>query len=156
MAEFELYDALASTAESFILSCRPLDPGSNKLNRDSILQYFAPDFQVGWAHDHFITTVPPLQGSKNGTEWLDFMAASTSRLETWDIQISSTIVDVRQRKVMVRAKFFMTVEKFDPVCDDVVVVMGMDQEGKKLVECLEFPDPIAMQEIARRLALSSQ
>lgn len=154
MADSTIYETLASTAKSFVHSCRPAESGTNKVRRDLILSHCGPNFRMDWGHRHFISTFPPLQNRKTADEWQDHMTGMAVKMETWEIEITDTIVDVEKKKVVVRGDFRMKVEGYDPVCNDIVFIMRMDEDGEKLVECTEFIDPVAGQELGSRMAKS--
>lgn len=66
------------------------------------------------------------------------------------------VVDVEKRKVVVRGDFGMVVKGSgagagEGVLNDILFVMGMDERGGKVVECMEFVDPVAAGEIKKRM-----
>ncbi|KAK4507825.1 hypothetical protein PRZ48_001560 [Zasmidium cellare] len=98
---------------------------------------------MSWGHNHFISTFPPLQTPLTGPEWQEHMLGMCSNLRTWDIQITDITVDEGRRKV---------VGFEDAVVIDLVLIMRLSGDGGKLEGCTEFIDPIAAQELGRRVA----
>lgn len=75
-------------------------------------------------------------------------------LRTWWIEVTGICVDVGQRCAVVRGDFSMVAKggKEEPVVNDVVMWVGMDKRGEKVVRAVEFVDPVASAELKGRIA----
>lgn len=151
MAEKALYDKLSATAKSYIFSCLPVTPGSNDPDPEAILNNLAPTFRLSWGHTFFVATKPHLQGEKTGEGFVLHLLLMAKALETWSIDITNICVDVDTRSVVIRGDYHMVPRHGEEVLNDVVFWMSMDQSGEKIVKCVEFVDPVASMELAKRM-----
>ncbi|KXT02551.1 hypothetical protein AC578_10661 [Pseudocercospora eumusae] len=153
----QLYNKLQTTAMNYMQSIRPTLAGSNNPNVEAILSNFDPNFLMDWGHKRFVSTTSTLQDQITGQEFVTHMSKMAQGLETWSIEVQQTIVDTKQRKVMVRGDFFMIPKGSGPVSErtvlnDIIFVFAMDENGEKLVSATEFIDPVASAEIGRLMA----
>lgn len=77
------------------------------------------------------------------------------KLETWQIEPTSTCVDVEKHTAVVRADFSMKVRSAEAVINDIVFWISMDESGEKVTQAIEFVDPVASAEIAERMKMST-
>ncbi|KAI7228754.1 hypothetical protein KC343_g8006 [Hortaea werneckii] len=151
MSQDTLYSKLTQTAKHFVLATSPKVPGTNEPDPQRFMAYLAPDFKMSWGHKFFVTTKPPLQGSVDGEAFCKHQAGMAKNLTTWSIEPTSICVDVSKRTAVVRADFFMVVPARDAVLNDIVFWITMDETGEKVVEAIEFVDPIASVELGQRM-----
>ena len=151
MAEKELYSKLSATATSYIFSCLPKTPGSNDPAPRAILTNLAPTLRLRWGHTFFVATKPHLQGEKTGDGFISHLLLMAKALETWSIDITNICVDVDTRSVVVRGDYHMVPRNGEEVLNDIVFWMFMDESGERMVKCIEFVDPVASTELARRM-----
>ncbi|EME49841.1 hypothetical protein DOTSEDRAFT_164593 [Dothistroma septosporum NZE10] len=149
MADSDLYNTLETTAMRFITSLSPATRSGNEPNRTGILSNLATNFQSDFGHKVFVSSKPHLQGQKSGQDFVNRMSFMAPKLETWRIDITDVMVDSRRQRAMVRGDFHMTVKGGQTVVNDLVFLVGMDEEGRKVVKVTEFVDAEAAGEIAR-------
>ncbi|CAK4032823.1 Hypothetical predicted protein [Lecanosticta acicola] len=137
------YDKLASTATNFITACAPKSPNSNTPDAEAILGILAPDARLQWGHKTFIASSPWLQGHRTPQEFVQHMSGMASKLGTWKPSVTNTIVDVRKRRVMLRADFHMTAQNGTTVLNDIIFIIDVDESLEKIVTVTEFIDPKA-------------
>ena len=149
MADLNLYDTLGTTARKFINSLSPSTPGSNDPGSAAILSNLAPNFHSDFGHSFFVSTRPHLQGQKSGNDFVERMKFMAPKLQTWRIEITDVMVDPRKKRATVRGDFHMTVTAGETVVNDLVFLLGMNEEGTKVASVTEFVDAEATGEIAR-------
>lgn len=128
-----------------------MTPGSNDPDPEAILANLAPTFRLSWGHTFFVATQPHLQGEKTGDAFVSHLLLKAKALETWSIDITNICVDVDTRNVVVRGDYHMVPRNGEQVLNDIVFWMVMDESGEKLVRCIEFVDPVASTELAKRM-----
>ncbi|KAK5117710.1 hypothetical protein LTR62_005134 [Meristemomyces frigidus] len=138
-----LYNQLATTATNFILATSPTTPGTNHHDGTAFLSLCSPNFTHTWGHSHFVTTNPGVQGEIDGQGFLDRMNKLSSRMETWTIKPTETLVDVKKRQVVIRADFAIVIPGYEPVVNDIVWFVTVDESGEMVVGSREFIDPVA-------------
>ncbi|EMC93444.1 hypothetical protein BAUCODRAFT_240547 [Baudoinia panamericana UAMH 10762] len=154
MTDVKLYDKFADTATSFVLATSPKEAGTNKPDPERFLSLCAPNFSQSWGHRFFIAHKPGLQGSVDAQAFLDHQAKMSAKLRTWKIDITDVIVDVRKHCAMVRGSFNMFAKGHDePVVNDIVYKVTMDETGDKVTAAIEFIDAAATNELASQLGI---
>lgn len=153
MSDLDLYDTLETTAKRFTTSLSPSTPSSNDPNATGILSNLSPDFHSDFGHSFFVSTRPHLQGQKSGEDFVNRMKFMAPKLETWRIEITDVMVDSRKKRAMVRGDFHMMVKGGRTVVNDLVFLLGMDEDGTKVASVTEFVDAEATAEIARLMML---
>lgn len=151
MGEDGNYDKLLSTAKEFVLSTSPKKPKTNEPDPERFLACLAPSFRMSFGHKFFVSTKPPMQGDMDGEGFTKHQGAMTSSLQTWEIIPTSTCVDIKQRTVVLRADFFMVAPHQEPLLNDIVFWITMDESCEKVVDAKEFIDPVASAELAERM-----
>ena len=146
-----MYDKLAKTAKDALLACLPKTKGSNDPDSDAILANLAPDFYMDFGHQFFVSTLPPLQGRKDGPGFVSHMSGMAKSLQTWSINITNQAVDVEKRTVVFRTDFHMVPKGGEEVLNEIIFWLEMDGSGKKVVHYTEFVDPVASAELAKRM-----
>lgn len=156
MTDSSLYDRLLETAKGFVLATSPKVAGTNEPDPERFLSYVTPDFKQSWGHKHFVSTKPGLQGHVDGQGFLDHQGPMAKKMHTWAVTPTDIAVDVEKRKAVVRADFHMTAKKGEePVLNDIVYWVTMDESGKKVVDAMEFIDPAASAELIQKMSASS-
>ncbi|KAI6899822.1 hypothetical protein KC318_g9510 [Hortaea werneckii] len=151
MSQEKLYNKLTQTAKDFVLATSPRVPGTNEPDPERFMACLAPTFKMSWGHKFFVTTKPPLQGFMDGESFCKHQASMAKNLKTWSIEPTSICVDVVKRTAVVRADFSMLVAAHSSVLNDIVFWITMDEAGGKVVEAIEFVDPVASGELGRRM-----
>ena len=151
----EIYNKLARTAQYFVMATSPRLPGSNVPDPERFLACLAADFQMSWGHSFFVSTKPPLQGTVDGEGFCQHQGGMAKKLETWQIEPTSTCVDVEKHTAVVRADFSMKVRSAEAVINDIVFWISMYESGEKVTQAIEFVDPVASAEIAERMKMST-
>ncbi|KAI6833023.1 hypothetical protein KC367_g6038 [Hortaea werneckii] len=151
MSQETLYKKLTQTAKDFVLATSPKAAGTNEPEPERFMARLAPTFKMSWGHKFFVTTMPPLQGFVDGDAFCKHQAGMAKNLKTWSIEPTSICVDVSKRTAVVRADFFMVVPARDAVLNDIVFWITMDEAGEKVVEAIEFVDPVASAELGQRM-----
>ena len=151
MASKPTYDQLAKTARNALLACHPKTKGSNEPNPEAILAHLAPDFYMDFGHKFFVSTLPQLQGQKDGPGFVAHLSGMAGSLQTWSIDIISTAVDVETRTVVFRTEFHMVPKGGNKVLNEILFWMEINETGEKVARYTEFVDPVASMELARRM-----
>ena len=147
----QLYDKLEETAKAHLLSLRPQEAGSNKLDREAFELHIVSSWRVNWGHDYFVSTKPPMQGDKSADEFSTHMSMMCALLRTWTIDIKDVCVDARRRSAILRANMLMSPTNGDSVVNDILFWIYMDETGDKVVRTTEYVDGVASEELARRM-----
>jgi hypothetical protein len=151
MASKPTYDQLAATAKNALLACQPKTKGSNDPNPEAILAHLASDFYMDFGHKFFVSTLPQLQGKKDGPEFIAHLSGMASSLQTWSIDIVATAVDVENRTVVFRTEFHMVPKVGEGVLNEILFWIHIDEKGEKVARYTEFVDPVASLELAKRM-----
>lgn len=159
MAPSEFYQTVEKTATSFILATGPKNPSTNDLDLDLIRSYLDTEsFKASWGHSYFVGTKEGLQGQKSADEFLHHLETMSPHLGTWRIDIQSTVVDTEKCEVFVRVDFHMAAKGYKAedgpdgaVVNDILFWVGLTKDGKKVTSVVEFVDPVASQELAKRM-----
>ena len=150
------YDQLANTAQDALLACLPKTKGSNDPDPEAILSHLAPDFYMDFGHKFFVSTLPQLQGKKDGPGFVAHLSGMATSLQTWSIDIISTAVDVENRAVVFRTEFTMVPQSGEGVLNEILFWMLLDETGEKVARYTEFVDPVASVELARRMKAGAE
>lgn len=156
MAGKPTYDQLANTAREALLACHPKTKGSNDPSPDGILARLAPGFYMDFGHKFFVSTLPQLQGKKDGPGFVDHLSSMATSLQTWSIDIINTAVDVERRTVVFRTEFHMVPKGGEEVLNEILFWITMDESGDKVVHYTEFVDPVASMELAKRMKAGAE
>ena len=152
MADTEgLAARLARTIDNHMKAILPQTPGTNIVDGPAILANLAPDYKHDFGHNYFVSTMPHLQGQKDGQGFVNHMAGMAPMLETWDIKVTERCIDAERRSAVVRADFHMTPKGGEMVLNDILFWMGMDESGERLTRVTEFVDPVASKELGVRM-----
>ncbi|KAK0256423.1 hypothetical protein LTS09_008538 [Friedmanniomyces endolithicus] len=143
MADPSLYTKLTSTAKNFVLALSPKEPGSNQSDDERFLSHIAPNYTHSWGHKFFVGTSPGMQGSVDGPEFLSRMNRLAGKMQTWNIEITETCVDVEKKSAVLKADFYMAIAGHEPVLNEIVWWLKMDGSGEKVVDSCEYIDPVA-------------
>ncbi|KAF2188646.1 hypothetical protein K469DRAFT_565198 [Zopfia rhizophila CBS 207.26] len=140
-----VYETLHATALEFIRS-QDQDPTSaSRINTDRLRAICSRnDFQHSWGHHYFTTTNPTLSNTHDVDGFIAHLNSMLPRLESWDTKISSIIIDEVEKMAVVRVSYFMLVRGAnEPVENDLVWFLTMDEEGRKVIRSIEFIDAAA-------------
>lgn len=156
MADNKLYDALLSTATSFLACMRSQTSGSNDMDPDTLREFMHHDSQSGFGHKYFTAPSPYLSAFKGRDEFIENLRGMSSGFKTWTLDIVDTNVDVRRKTVIARVELNMSPNHGEPVLNDVVFWLTMDKSGEKVVKSIEFLDAAATNELMSRRSSSVQ
>ena len=151
MADSQLYDKLTSTAKNFVLGLSPKTAGTNEPDPDRLLSYAAPDLRISFGHKYFVSKSPGMQGHVAAEAFLTRMGKMAGGMQTWEIVVTDTCVDVGKKSAVLRADFNMTIPGHQPVNNDILWWLRMDDGGAKVVEACEYIDPVASEEIMNQM-----
>jgi len=128
---------------------------SNEPDPERFYANLAPDFRFSWGHNFFVSKTPFLQHPVDGEGFVKHQSAIAPSLATWWIEPTKTCVDVEQRSAVLRGNFYMVAKgQSEPVVNDIIFWVEMDEEGKKVVKAMEFIDPTASAELGERIKAS--
>jgi hypothetical protein len=150
------YEKLAETAKKGLLSCLPKTRGSNDPDPEAILSNLAPSFYMDFGHKFFVSTLPQLQGKKDGEGFVSHLSGMAGSLQTWSIDITNTAVDVETKTVCLRAEFHMMPKGGEEVLNEILFWIVMDESGEKVAHYTEFVDPVASMELAKRMKAATE
>ncbi|KAK4504548.1 hypothetical protein PRZ48_005464 [Zasmidium cellare] len=148
----DMYDKLAATAKGFIEATNAATPRDNNPDYDLIRSFAAPHFRIEWAPKLFAKSSPVLGDARDIEGFCSHIRGMSANLSTWAILVQDTFVDVKRRTVIARADFWMLPNGGDKVCNDIVFFIKMDQSGEKIIDCTEYVDPHASQQIRDQIA----
>jgi len=151
MAGNGLYEKLKSTATGFVLATSPKILGSNEPDSDRFRSYLAPNFRMSWGHKFFVSGKVGLQGFADSEQFLSHQGGMAKHLKTWSVTARNTCVDVNTYSAVLRADFYMTVPGNEPLLNETVFWIIMDEAGEKVVNACEFVDAAASAELSRRI-----
>lgn len=157
MASKPSYETLAETAKRALKNCEPVTKGSNDPDGKRILSNLAPGFWMDFGHKFFVSTVPHLLSKKDGPGFVSHLSNMAASLQTWSIDITNIAVDVEKRTVILRADFHMVPKGGqDEVLNDIMFWIVMDETGEKVANYVEFVDPVASMELAKRMKVGGE
>ncbi|KAI5367758.1 Putative NTF2-like domain superfamily protein [Septoria linicola] len=149
----DIYSKLSKTARAFIESTNSATPRSNHPDYDLIRSYCAPHFRISWAPKLFAQNSPVLGAPQDIHGFVEHIQKMSNHLSTWAILVQDVFVDVRKRTVIARADFWMLpADGGDKVLNDIVFFIKCDETGEKVVDCCEYVDPFASQQIKERIS----
>ena len=111
---------------------------------------------MDFGHKFFVSTLPQLQGKKDGPGFVSHLSGMATSLQTWSIDIINTAVDVEKRTVVFRTEFHMVPKGGDEVLNEILFWITMDESGEKVEHYTEFVDPIASMELAKRMKAGAE
>lgn len=158
MADASLYNKLTETAKNFVLATSPKVAGTNEPASERFLSFCAPDFGQAFGHKHFVSTKPGMQHRLTAQGFLDHQGTMAKFLHTWSVEPTDVCVDVAKRKAVVRVDFHMMAKgaSEDPVLNDIIYWITMDESGEKVVEAVEFVDPVASAALQEKMQAGSK
>jgi hypothetical protein len=140
----QTYTQLHATALAFI-DAQAQDPTQPLgMNFARIEALCTSDFEHSWGHNYSISLSPRLQGTLSFSQFTKHFEIMLPNLESYEITVTDVTVDEVMRKVVLRISFWMhakgTEEKVE---NDLMWVVEMDEEGKKVRRSREFIDGVA-------------
>ncbi|KAL9533154.1 hypothetical protein SMMN14_03683 [Sphaerulina musiva] len=152
-AEDIIYSKLSTTARAFIEATNSATPRDNNPDYDLLRSFCAPHFRISWAPKLFARNSPVLGAPKDIDGFCNHIKYMSANLSVWAILVQDVFVDVKQRTVVVRADFWMLPgDGGDKVQNDIVFFLRCDESGEKIVDCCEYVDPFASQQIRERIS----
>lgn len=152
-AEDLIYSKLSTTARAFIEATNSATPRDNNPDYDLLRSFCAPHFRISWAPKLFARNSPVLGAPKDIDGFCNHIKDMSANLSVWAILVQDVFVDVKQRTVVVRADFWMLPgDGGDKVQNDIVFFLRCDESGEKIVDCCEYVDPFASQQIRERIS----
>jgi hypothetical protein len=149
------YVQLHTTALAFIDAQAQDSTQTPCMNFDRIEALCTPDFQHSWGHNYAISLNPRLQGTHSFLLFTKHLEAMLPNLDSFENTVTDVTIDEVQRKVVLRMSFWMLAKGAEePVENDLLWVLEMDEEGKKVRRSKEFIDGVAAGRL-KELMLSS-
>jgi hypothetical protein len=143
-AASEMYTQLHSTALAFIDAQAHDATQPHGMNFARIESLCASDFEHSWGHNYAVSLNPRLQGTFSFAQFTKHLEAMLPNLDSFEITVTDVTVDEMLRKVVLRISFWMLAKGAEErVENDLVWVVEMDEEGKKVRRSREFIDGIA-------------
>ena len=129
-----LYKTLHATGLEFVRSQNKDDAQPSRMSIDRIRAIRSSEnFEHSWGHDYFVNTAPHLQGTLDIDGFVAHLNKMCPFLESWDTNITDVMVDEQQKRVVLRASYYMLVKGAEaPVENDLVWFLTMDEEGRKV------------------------
>ncbi|KAK7181220.1 hypothetical protein PSPO01_12697 [Paraphaeosphaeria sporulosa] len=153
------YDLLRGTALAFItsLSLMPNTTTLDELRFDmaKIRAARAPNYTHTFGHNYFVSQTPPMKGTSDLEGFMMRVASMTLKLESETNEVKALAVDEVQGSVVARVSYQMKAPGQEPVENDLVWWLWMDAQGTKVERSMEFVDPVATQELQKRMAASN-
>jgi hypothetical protein len=152
-SEADIYSKLSATAQAFIEATNSSTPRDNNPDYDLIRSFCAPHFRISWAPKLFAQNSPVLGAPQDIEGFCEHIRGMSANLSTWAIVVQDVFVDVRKRSVVARADFWMLPgDGGGKVQNDIVFFLKCDESGDKVVDCCEYVDPFASQQIRERIS----
>ena len=143
-----LYKTLHATALGMV-NWPPAPGPSVAVDSVKMKALCSPDFQQSWGHHLFVSTKPQLSGKRDIDGFIDHLSFMLPRLESWDNKVTDIVVDEMKRTVVVRASYYMQAKGVqEKVENDLMWMLKMNEDGKKIVKSTEFLDGSAMERLA--------
>ncbi|KAF1976335.1 hypothetical protein BU23DRAFT_456237 [Bimuria novae-zelandiae CBS 107.79] len=140
----ELYKILFATAVEFIRSQDQDLNQPSRMNFDRVRAIRTSDHRHHFGHNYCVSTKPLFQGARSVEDFLAHLNAMLPKIDTWDTDITDIAVDEPRKMCVVRASYFMKpFEVNEPVENDLVWWLWMEDGGKKVKKAMEFIDPMA-------------
>ena len=153
LSDADLYSKLSTTARAFIEATNSATPRDNHPDYDLIRSYCAPHFRISWAPKLFAQNSPVLGAPQDIDGFCSHIKGMSANLSTWAILVQDVFVDVTKRTVVARADFWMLPgDGGGKVQNDIVFFLKCDESGGKIVDCCEYVDPFASQQIRERIS----
>lgn len=153
------YDILRGTALNFIasLSLMPNTTTTDEVRFDmnKIRAVRAPNYTHTFGHNYFVSQTPPMQGTSDLDGFMTRVASMTLKLESETNKVTAVAVDEVQGSVVARVSYQMKAPGQEPVENDLVWWLWMDAAGTKVERSMEFVDPVATQELQKRMNASA-
>jgi hypothetical protein len=146
-----LYTTLHTTALAFI-DAQTQDPScALRMDFDRIRGVVTPDFTHSWGHNYAVSLSPHIQGTSTFDQFISYLGTMLPRLESWETNVTDVLVDEMKRTVVLRISFMMEPkrggegkgDKGEVVENDLVWILEMDEQGKKVRGSREFVDGVA-------------
>lgn len=139
-----MYETIYKTAEGFCQSFK-LDPQTGRLDADLILSYRSPGCRQVWGHTYSASRTPGLDQEIDNETFMSHIQSFFGSLQNvaWDVK--GIYVDEQRRAATVRICCAMSPKGVQEVIDnDMLFVLEMDEEGKKIDRLIEYADPAAV------------
>jgi hypothetical protein len=139
-----LYVQLHMTALAFIDAQAQTTDAESRMSFDQLESLCAPNYQHSWGHNFATSLSPRVQGTHSFTQFKAHLEVMMPNLKSWDTTVTDITVDELRKKVVLRASFFMVAKGAQlQVENDLLWMLEMDEEGKRIQKSVEFIDGIA-------------
>ena len=140
----DLYRTLFATAYEFVHSHDQDRDQPSRLNLDRVRAIRTTNHTHRFGHNFFVSFQPTFQSAHSLDQFIAHISTILPKLETWDTYITDIVVDETKKMCVVRASYFMKPSAADePVENDLVWWLWMDEGGRKVEKAMEFIDPTA-------------
>ncbi|KIY65016.1 hypothetical protein CYLTODRAFT_424704 [Cylindrobasidium torrendii FP15055 ss-10] len=132
--EDPLYTTLRETAHAFI----------NAKSLDEIKAVIThPEYAHGWGHNDYISKHSYMSSILDYDAFFVHLERTGAKLSSVGTEITDTVVDVRARKVVIRATYTICAKGIledEAEVNDLVWIFKMTDDGTKIREGIEFVD----------------
>ncbi|KAL1592278.1 hypothetical protein SLS60_011355 [Paraconiothyrium brasiliense] len=148
----QLYKTLLATATEFV-HCQDRDETqSTRMNLERVRAIRSTNFLHSFGHNTLVSANPALQGEFTVDSFLAHVTKMMSKLETWDMRISDIVVDETRKMCVVRVSYFMKPYGAEqPVENDLIWWLWIEEGGKRVMKAVEFVDGVATGRIGELL-----
>jgi hypothetical protein len=144
LAASSAYIQLHTTALAFIDAQAQAPEHPDRMDFDRISELCTSDYQHSWGHNYATSLNPRFQGTQSFHDFATHLRAMLPNLKSWETTVTDTTVDEPKRKVILRISFWMVPrDTEEPVENDLLWMLEMDEEGKKIKSSKEFVDGVA-------------
>ncbi|KAJ4360023.1 uncharacterized protein N0V89_000582 [Didymosphaeria variabile] len=153
----QIYQILLATATEFI-HCQDRDDSQpTRMNLNRVRAIRSTNFIHSFGHNVLVSTKPALQGELSVDGFLTHVNKMVPKLDTWNARISDIVVDETRKMCVVRVSYFMKpYGAEEPVENDLVWWLWMEEGGKRVEKAVEFVDGAAMERIGELIMAGSK
>lgn len=138
------YKTLFATAIEFIRCQDRDDSQPTRMNFERVRKIRTSNFAHSFGHNYLISTKPGLQDELSIDAYIDHVKKMLLNLYAWEMHIGDIVVDETKRMCIVRASYFMKPHGADnPVENDLIWWLWMEEGGEKVEKAMEFLDGAA-------------
>lgn len=132
--EDALYTTLRETAHAFV-NAKSLDGIKATITH--------PEYAHGWGHNDYTSKHSYMSSILDYDAFFVHLERTGAKLSSVRTEITDTVVDAKERKVVVRATYFICakgISEDEAEINDLVWMFKMTRDGTKIKEGIEFVD----------------
>ncbi|KAF2111084.1 hypothetical protein BDV96DRAFT_582497 [Lophiotrema nucula] len=140
-----LYQTLHATAIELVKSQEQTPERPERMDHERIRAIRSENrFEHTWGHNYLVSTRPHLSGTHDVDGFIKHVGTMLPKLESWDTDIRDVVVDEFAKRAIVRASYWMKPKgSEEPVENDIVWFLDMEEDGKRVKKSVEFVDAAA-------------